>query len=137
MLIEMTTLWLVSAAAVPADAAENSHGPPASAGVVAPGPLGEAPLTALLQAIRADAAKRRGLDAARLVVLPVEEVTWSDSSLGCPQANLVYTHALVPGWRIRIEAGAEVLSYHASRRGPWLLCPAGRAVAPTPGVAPR
>ena len=43
-----------------------------------------------------------------------------------------YTMALVPGYRIRIKAGQQVLNYHASARGYWVLCPLGRAVDPAP-----
>jgi hypothetical protein len=49
-----------------------------------------------------------------------------------------YTQALVPGWRVRIEVGgAAPLVYHASRRGQWLRCPAGRSGDPQPGNVPR
>jgi hypothetical protein len=41
--------------------------------------------------------------------------------------------ALVPGYRIRIQAGDNVLDYHASRRGYLVLCPPGRSVDPVPG----
>lgn len=123
----LTACLLATATAVPADAAEN-HVPPS--GVVTPAPDGSAAPDALLRTLRADAAMRSGLDAVRLVILPVEAVTWSDGSLGCPQPGLAYTQALEPGWRIRIEADAGVLTYHASQRGQWVLCPAGRALAP-------
>jgi hypothetical protein len=38
---------------------------------------------------------------------------------------------------VRIVAGGQMLDYHASRRGQWLLCPAARAVTPTPGPVQR
>lgn len=138
MMIELMTAWLMGAsAAVPAGAAENRRGPTPGGGQVAPGPDGEARLATLLAVLRADAAKRGGHNDARLVVLPAEDVVWSDGSLGCPQPGLVYTQALVPGWRVRIESGAEVLTYHASRRGQWVLCPAGLDGAPTLGAVTR
>jgi len=135
MMATLMTLTLASAAGLPADAAENHRAP--RGGVVAPGPQGEAALPALLKAMRADAARRSGQAAASLVVQPVEEVTWSDGALGCPQPGLVYTQALVPGWRVRIDSGTERLSYHASRRGQWLWCPAGQAQGPKPGAVSR
>jgi hypothetical protein len=38
--------------------------------------------------------------------------------------------ALVPGYRIKVRAGEQVLDYHASRRGYFVLCPAQRSVDP-------
>jgi hypothetical protein len=44
---------------------------------------------------------------------------------------MMYTQALVPGFRIRVRAGAETLDYHAGRRGAPMFCPAGRVVPPS------
>lgn len=87
----------------------------------------------LVDAALEDAARRTALDRARLKVISAEAVTWSDGSLGCPKPGVLYTQALVPGYRIRIGAGAEVLDYHAGRRGPPVLCPPDRALEPVPG----
>jgi hypothetical protein len=135
-----TALWLAGAAAssVPIDGAENARTRPPGGGIVAPGPDGAVTLPSLMAALKADALQRTGGDAARLTVQPPEEVVWSDGALGCPQPGRLYTQALVPGWRVRIDvAGAPTLVYHASQRGQWLLCPAGRARSPLPGPATR
>ena len=96
----------------------------------------EATLQTMVDAALADAARRTGLDVAALKVASAEAVTWSDGSLGCPQPGMMYTQALVPGWRILIDAGGRTLDYHAGRRGLPRLCEDGRAVAPLPS-APR
>ena len=83
-----------------------------------------------VQAALDDAARRAGTAVAELKVASVERVTWLDGSLGCPEPGLMYTQALVPGYRIRIEAGGKALDYHANTRGEMQLCPPGRAVAP-------
>lgn len=113
--------------------------PPFEAGVVVRVPVADgysAPvasdLQSLTQAALADAALRTKLDRAQLTVVSAGAVTWSDGSLGCPQPGMMYTQALVPGYRIRIQAGAELLDYHASAGGTWVLCPAGRAIDPLP-----
>lgn len=80
-----------------------------------------------------DAARRTGRDASTLKVISSEVVTWSDGSLGCPEPGKLYTMALVPGYRIRIQASDQVLDYHASRRGGLVLCPPGQSVDPVPG----
>jgi hypothetical protein len=77
-----------------------------------------------------DAARRTGLKQTELEVLSAEAVTWSDGSLGCPQPGMMYTQALVPGFRIRVRAGTATLDYHAGRHGAPMFCPAGRVVPP-------
>jgi hypothetical protein len=96
-----------------------------------------ATLESVTAAVRADAAKVTGLAASELVVESAAQVTWSDGSLGCPQPDMAYTQALVPGYRIRIRAGERVLDYHASMRGYFVLCPAGQAIDPLDGAAVR
>lgn len=135
----MTTLVLTlglagGAATLPADAAENRRPTPPAGGMVAPGADGRLSVEALLAVLKADAARRAGTRA--ITVGLAEDVVWSDGALGCPQPGQAYIQALVPGWRVRVEvAGAAPLTYHASRRGQWLLCPAGRAAAPPGSVA--
>ncbi|MDH5540406.1 MAG: hypothetical protein OEY03_13470 [Rhizobacter sp.] len=95
------------------------------------------PLTPALQTqidlALADAARRTGIAVAALKVASAEQVTWPDGSLGCPQPGVLYTQALVPGYRIRIEAGGAMLDYHAGLRGAPRLCPPGRSRDPVPG----
>jgi hypothetical protein len=88
------------------------------------------PLQSLIQLALADAARRTQRDASTLKVISAEPVTWPNGALGCPQPGRQYTQALVPGFRIRIEAAAQVLTYHAGRRGPPFYCPADRVIGP-------
>lgn len=90
-------------------------------------------LESAVEAALDDAARRMKLDRLRLEVMSKEYVTWTDGSLGCPQPDVMYTQALVPGYRIRIRAGAEVLDYHGGKRGPPVLCPPSRSVEPAVG----
>jgi hypothetical protein len=90
-------------------------------------------LQSITQAALAEAARHTGLAASALKLVSAESVTWSDGSLGCPQPGMLYTQALVPGYRIRIEARGELLDYHANARGGLSLCPAGRSMDPLPG----
>ena len=87
-------------------------------------------LQSAIDAALTDAAVRTGLKRTELEILSAEAVTWSDGSLGCPQPGMMYTQTLVPGFRIRVRAGAETLDYHAGRRGAAMFCPAGRVVPP-------
>jgi hypothetical protein len=87
-------------------------------------------LQTMVQLAISDAARRTKRDASTLSVVMAEAVTWPDGSLGCPQPDMMYTQALVPGFRIRIVAGAETLEYHASARGQPFYCPAARITHP-------
>jgi len=116
----MGTLMLlaacVAAAEPPAVPPQGDPTTPSLAGVVEP--------------VLLDAAQRTGLARSELVVESVEAVTWADGSLGCPEPGSMYTMALVPGYRIRVRAGSELLDYHYGQRGQLVLCPPGRAVEP-------
>jgi hypothetical protein len=87
------------------------------------------------QAALADAAQRGSVAVTALSVTSAEPATWRDGSLGCPEPDRMYTMALVPGYRIRIQSGSQSLDYHASARGALLLCPPGRAQDPLPGLS--
>jgi len=89
-----------------------------------------ADLQSIVEAARQDASSRTGLPPEAIKVLLAERVTWSDGSLGCPSPGMIYTQALVPGYRVMLEAGGQVLDYHAGVSGHLVLCPAGRAVEP-------
>jgi hypothetical protein len=92
-----------------------------------------ASLDAVVEAARADAATRTGHprpEAFKLV--SAERVTWGDASLGCPQPGMLYTQALVPGYRVKLMVKGEVWDYHASERGGVKLCPKGQSIEPVP-----
>lgn len=84
----------------------------------------------LPSALRADAARRAEVQAEDVRLIEHRSVTWGDGSLGCPEPGRHYTQAVVPGYRILVEAGGRTLAYHADRRGNWVWCPQGRAVEP-------
>lgn len=87
-------------------------------------------LQSMIQAAMADAMRRAPPGAPAPVLVRAGTVTWADGSLGCPEPGRMYTMALVPGYRIRIQSGAVLLDYHAAARGSPFLCPAGRATDP-------
>lgn len=95
-------------------------------------PMNGPPIDRIVQAARADAAKRSGLAASQLPLVAAESVTWSDGSLGCPKPGMLYTQALVPGYRVKLKVGNEVWDYHAGERGGLVLCPPGLAREPGP-----
>ena len=111
-----------------ADAPPSSH--------PAPG-IAVTNLASVTSSALADAVKRTGFTQAEVKILKAEAVTWSDGSLGCPQPGMMYTQALVPGYRVKIDARGQVLDYHAGKSGQPVLCPAERSLEPVPDVASR
>ena len=47
---------------------------------------------------------------------------------------MMYTQALVPGYRIVLQAGEQTLNYHAMSRGKPVFCPASRVLPPVPAI---
>ena len=97
---------------------------------VASNDVGAASVDQRVTAAQADASQRYGLLASQIRVVKAEPVTWSDGSLGCPRPGMLYTQALVPGYRVQLRVGSEVWNYHGSEQGALVLCPAGRAQEP-------
>jgi hypothetical protein len=85
----------------------------------------------MLEQIRADAAQRAGAALDQVKVLTVESVTWSDGSLGCPEPGMMYTQALVRGYRVRVDAGGTTLLYHAGTQNTFVQCSPERAREPS------
>ena len=86
-----------------------------------------------IAAAQADLLKREPtLKAADIRVQSAQAVTWNDGSLGCPQPGMMYTMALVPGYRIVLEAGGQTYSYHGAEARPPKLCQNPRLPAGAP-----
>ena len=92
-------------------------------------------LQSAIEGAFSDAEKQTGLARDALKLVSAGVVTWPDGSLGCPRPGGMYTQALVPGYRVQIKAGTQVLDYHAGARGQVVLCPSDRAVEPIQGEA--
>jgi hypothetical protein len=76
----------------------------------------------LLTAMMTDAAQKAGVEAAQVEIVSVEDVTWNDGSLGCPKPGMMYTQALVPGYKVILKVGDQVFTYHAAQRGSFVEC---------------
>jgi len=84
---------------------------------------------AVRRAVVADAAKRFQVAEDAVVLASAELVTWSDGSLGCPQAGRMYTQALVPGYRVTATTTSGRMLYHTDTRGNAVTC--GMPVLPS------
>jgi hypothetical protein len=87
----------------------------------------EAPVE-LLDKIRAELASEQGVAAAEVKVISAQSVNWPNGALGCPKPGRMYTQAIVPGYRIELEAGGKRFTYNASTRGGYKRCDIGFGV---------
>jgi hypothetical protein len=85
-----------------------------------------------------DLAQRLGVDRSAIVVLSVEDVTWPDSSLGCPEPGRAYIQVLTPGKRIRLGVDGKVYEYHSGRTEAPVYCdnPQPPVTGDRPGSGP-
>lgn len=75
------------------------------------------------QDIIADAADRTGVPIDQIEVVSVEERTFNDSSLGCPEPGMMYTQVLTPGLIVLVDAAGEEMDYRvASGSNVFRLC---------------
>jgi hypothetical protein len=69
---------------------------------------------AVVQTAKQDLAKRLKVPERSIeLVGPVEEVTWPDASLGCPEPGMLYAQVLTPGYRFKLQSGGKIFDYHA------------------------
>ena len=71
-----------------------------------------------------DLAATTGVDPASITLVSIEPVEWRDSSLGCPQPDMMYAQMLTPGYRIVLSTGDETVEYHTTTNadGPMVHC---------------
>jgi hypothetical protein len=76
----------------------------------------------MIDEVIALAEQETGVDRSEIKVVLAEAVTWSDGSLGCPEEGMMYTQALVPGYRVILDIAGEELAFHASQTGEFSPC---------------
>jgi len=64
-----------------------------------PGEDSEAVIAFLLPLL----AERLDVDVKALTVVEIAPVSWSDTSLGCPQPGMMYAQMITPGWQVIVE----------------------------------
>jgi hypothetical protein len=74
---------------------------------------------ALIAAIAADL----GVPPESVQVVTMEPRDWPDSSLGCPQPDMLYAQVITPGYLVLVEVSGERIEYHTDQRGTVVRCP--------------
>ena len=88
-----------------------------------------------LDQILAEASRLAAAPVADLTVESQEAVTWPDGSLGCPEPGMMYTQALVDGYRVIIGFGDKRYDFRGSGNS-FRLCDPGGRPAPTIEIPP-
>jgi hypothetical protein len=69
----------------------------------------------------ADLTDRLDVDPGQVRAVEAQQVTWRDSSLGCPQPGMIYQQVLTEGVRIVLELDGRRYEYHSGGgHGPYL-----------------
>jgi len=115
----IAALWVVGGCS----AASSSNGPsgpldPSSdqptQGSAGPSPGAVDFPSSVLDPIVAEVARLAGVPIDQVVVVSAEDVTFPDGSLGCPQPGMVYTQAMVDGYKVVAEAGGKTYDFRGS-----------------------
>jgi hypothetical protein len=121
LLVALTAAALLAACGAADD--DPGVGPPEDSATDGDEPTPDAPepdqdegtdLDAAVEDAVADLAASAGVDASQVEVRTAEQVTWSDGSLGCPEPGMMYTQALVPGYRIVLAVDGTEVAYHGA-----------------------
>jgi hypothetical protein len=71
---------------------------------------------AVVQAAKKDLAQRLNVRPESIELAgPIEEVTWPNSSLGCPEPGMMYAQVLTPGYRIKLQTSGKAFEYHTGK----------------------
>jgi hypothetical protein len=89
-------------------------------------PIPSTPATPNLQTLIAkakdDLAQRLSIAVDQINGIEAKAVTWSNSSLGCPQPGMMYAEVLTPGYLILLNANGQDYEYHAGKGSDIFLC---------------
>jgi len=95
-----------------------------------------APLTSDLQNLidkaREHLAERLTISIDQVNFIGAYDVTWPDSSLGCPQEGMNYAQVLTPGYLIQLDYEAIQYDYHSDKSTRVVYCE--NPIKPLPGI---
>jgi len=79
-------------------------------------------LQSLVDKAREDLAQRLSISTTQINIIEAKEVTWSNSSLGCPQPGMLYADVLTPGYLILLNANGQDFEYHTGKGSDIFYC---------------
>jgi len=79
-------------------------------------------LQSMIDKAKDDLARRLSISTTQINVVDAKEVTWSNSSLGCPQPGMGYADVLTPGYMIVLSTNGQDYEYHAGKSSDIFYC---------------
>ena len=76
----------------------------------------------VVERAKEDLAKHKGIDKEKIVVVEVDPVDWSDTSLGCPEPGMMYAQVITPGYKILLSYAGETYEYHSDKGNYVVYC---------------
>ena len=98
---------------------ETSADEPTSVPSLAGTPSASVDAAPVIAAIAADL----GVPPESVQVVTMESREWPDSSLGCPQPDMLYAQVITPGYLVLVEVSGEQIEYHTDELGTIVRCP--------------
>ena len=71
---------------------------------------------------RADLAAQANVSPDAIETVDVQEVTWPDAGLGCPEPDMMYAQVLQDGLQIQLQVGEDTYYYHSALGQPPFWC---------------
>ena len=105
----IAALWVVGGCS-----GSSSGGPTQGSSTPSPGAGAVDLPSSVVDPVVAEVARLASVPVDQVVVVSAEEVTFPDGSLGCPQPGMVYTQALVDGYKIVAEAGGTTYDFRGT-----------------------
>ena len=90
---------------------------------VVPSAAGTPVASGLTASLIAAIAEDLGVPPETVKVISMEPRNWPDSSLGCPQPDMLYAQIVTPGYLVLVDVSGERIEYHTDERGTVVRCP--------------
>jgi len=97
---------------------EPNAAEPTSVPSLAGTPTASADAAPVIAAIAADL----GVSPESVQVITIEPRDWPDSSLGCPQPDMLYAQVITPGYLVLVEVSGKRMEYHTDKLGTVVRC---------------
>jgi len=82
-------------------------------------PAADTDLAPVIEAI----GQELGVSPDAIGVVSITPRDWTDSSLGCPQPDMLYAQLITPGYLVIVDVSEEQIEFHTDQRGNVVRCP--------------
>ena len=96
-------------------------------------PVEESVLQTLITQAQTDLASRLDIKINEITLLDAQPVNWPDSSLGCPQPEMMYAQVITAGYQIMLAVNERSYAYHTDETSYVIYCPQEATFPVNPG----